>query len=128
MSVSVRMTRGPLEPRVPHGAERVGARLMFEGIVRAREGNRLIVALDYQAYRPMAERMLEEIATASLVSHGLIAIDVEHSDGRVPVGACSFRLVIEALHRKEALAATDEFIDRMKRDVPIWKMPVWGGE
>jgi molybdopterin synthase catalytic subunit len=28
---------------------------------------------------------------------------------------------VYALHRAEALAAVGEFIDRMKRDVPIWK-------
>jgi molybdopterin synthase catalytic subunit len=28
------------------------------------------------------------------------------------------------MHRAEALAATGEFIDRMKRDVPIWKSPL----
>lgn len=122
MSVSVRFTRGPLMPRALDGAgEGVGARVVFEGIVRRMEGERAIEALEYDVYRRMAERMMVELATELVVKHGLLRVDVEHSDGRVPVGACSFLLVVDAPHRKEALAAADEFIDRMKRDVPIWK-------
>ncbi|MDZ4831882.1 MAG: molybdenum cofactor biosynthesis protein MoaE [Phycisphaerae bacterium] len=129
MTISVRIVRGPLVPRRA-GGERdapsgTGARVSFEGLVRAREGDRAIVALAYEAYRPMAETTLRELATEMLATHGLIAIDVEHSEGHVSVGACSFRLVIDAVHRKEALAASDEFIDRMKRDVPIWKTQIW---
>jgi molybdopterin synthase catalytic subunit len=37
------------------------------------------------------------------------------------VGQRSFRLTVHARHRAESLAAVGEFIDRMKRDVPIWK-------
>ena len=37
------------------------------------------------------------------------------------VGERSFRLQIAAPHRQEALAAMAEFIESMKRDVPIWK-------
>jgi molybdopterin synthase catalytic subunit len=39
-------------------------------------------------------------------------------------GQCSFRLQVASAHRAEALAAMTEFIDRLKRDVPIWKSPV----
>jgi molybdopterin synthase catalytic subunit len=56
--------------------------------------------------------------------HGLVAILVEHSKGFVPVGQCSFRLLVAGTHRRESLAAMSEFIDRMKRDVPIWKKGV----
>jgi molybdopterin synthase catalytic subunit len=42
----------------------------------------------------------------------------------VPVGACSLRLLVAAAHRKPALKAMDEFIDALKRDIPIWKEAV----
>jgi molybdopterin synthase catalytic subunit len=69
----------------------------------------------------MADRQLEYLALDVCSRHGLIAIDVMHSVGRVAVGEISFRLIVASAHRKEALAAMDEFIDRMKQDVPIWK-------
>jgi molybdopterin synthase catalytic subunit len=33
-------------------------------------------------------------------------------------------VVIDAPHRAQALAGMAEFIDLLKRDVPIWKKPV----
>ncbi len=102
-----------------------GAWVVFEGVVREDEGGKAVEALDYTAYQPMAEDQLMLIARDVMRDHGLSYLMVEHSRGVVPVGGCSFRLSIASGHRKEALAAMDEFIDRMKRDVPIWKQPVW---
>lgn len=123
MSVAVTIVDGPLgqyEPR-PDSAGLVGAEVVFDGIVRAHEGDATIAALDYEAYRPMADRELERLAKRMLDEHGLLSIAVWHSVGRVPVGGVSFRLVIRSAHRKEALAAMDGFIDALKVDVPLWK-------
>src|SRR5512140_1261976 len=121
MSVSVSILDGPLPPWRPPGTEPgVGAVVLFEGVVREGEGGGVIEALDYEAYEPMARMELARLAGEVLERHGLSGVVVEHSRGRVPVGECSFRLVVTAGHRKEALAAADEFIDRLKRDVPIW--------
>ena len=132
MSVLVRISDGALSSQsLPHvlspapATEQVGATLVFEGIVRANEQGRVIRALSYEAYEPMATNSLTELARDILSKHGLIAITVEHSRGEVAVGERSFRLIIDSAHRKEALAAMDEFIDRMKRDVPIWKSPIY---
>ena len=85
----------------------------------------MIEALDYQTYEPMAQSMIAQIGNELIAKHGLFGMFVIHSRGRVRVGECSFRLTIAARHRKEALKAMDEFIDRLKQDVPIWKKPVW---
>ena len=125
MTVTVAIVDGPVPPR--HGVGRgevAGAVVRFEGIVRGVENGAAIGALEYEVYEPMAERLLRRLADEAVTKHGLIAVRVEHSRGRVPVGACSFSLVVESKHRKEALAALDEFIDRMKADVPIWKRAV----
>lgn len=132
MSVSVTLVDGPLPahqslsaPAASRGAAcQVGASTMFEGIVRASEDERPIIALDYEAYNPMATRMLERIARELVERHKLHSIEVQHSTGRVGVGERSFRLIIDSAHRAEGIAATSEFIDRMKRDVPIWKRAV----
>jgi molybdopterin synthase catalytic subunit len=99
--------------------------LVFEGVVRPREEQRPLAALIYEAYEPMSSRELGNLANEIGDRHGLLAIDLEHSCGRVPVGACSFRLRVAAPHRKAAIAAVDELIDRMKAGVPLWKVPEW---
>lgn len=129
MSTSARIIDGPLPaPGLNTPPAGTGAMLMFEGIVRELESGRRIAALDYEAYEPMAARELERLAVETLNRHRLLSVRAWHSRGRVPVGACSFRLVIESPHRAEALRAMEHFIDRMKRDVPIWKKPVWADE
>ncbi len=127
MSVCVRIIDGPLSADVPPIPlpPCVGARVVFEGTVRGEEDGRALRALKYEVYEPMATRMLEEIAGEVLAVHGLIEMHIEHSRGEVPVGARSFRLGVLAAHRQEALRAMDEFITRMKQDVPIWKVAVW---
>ena len=129
MSVSVRILDGPLPPRIVDDAIKdVGAVLWFEGIIRRHESGRAITGLKYQTYDPMAEKQLRSLATRAIEQFGVLGIAVEHSRGFVDAGACSFRLRITSQHRKEALTAMDWFIDQMKRDVPIWKSPVFVGD
>ena len=128
MSATVRIIDGALgdpAPVLPPAAQ-FGAAIVFDGVVRSDEGGRTIRALAYEVYEPMASNMLAELGREMLAKHGLVAIMVEHSRGEVPVGQRSFRLTVHALHRAESLAAVGEFIDRMKRDVPIWKTALHG--
>lgn len=126
---------------------RVGATLRFEGIVRRDEPApladmnnqarptiqaasasaplRALAALEYQSYDPMAGRQFDSLARDVAREFGLIVLIALHSRGRVGVGEISFVLAISSAHRAEALAGMTAFIDRLKRDVPIWKSPVW---
>jgi len=133
------LTREATKKDPRQGPGLVGARVRFEGIVRLEEprgdahsGERAAVgelaALAYTAYEPMATGELERIASEVGAAFGVEAMFVLHSRGRVGVGEVSFVLIIESAHRGPALRAMSEFIDRMKRDVPIWKMPVWAAK
>lgn len=129
MSISIQFCDGPL-PRglavrpAAVASDAAGADICFEGIVRALENGHAITALHYEIYEPMATRALHFLASEVVQQFGLIHLHAAHSRGRVPVGQCSFRLRIAAAHRAEALHAMAVFIDRLKRDVPIWKSPV----
>ncbi len=124
--IQVRILDGALPSSAPWRPAGAGAVLSFEGVVRPTEAGRPIVALQYDVYEPMASGLLRRIAEDLVARHGLIALRTEHSRGRVAVGERSFRLQVAAAARLEALAAVAEFIDRLKRDVPIWKSPVYG--
>lgn len=129
MSVDTHIVEGPVPPTAASAfhslAGAFGAVLVFDGMVRGLEDGRQLVALEYEAYEPMASRELRAIASNVVEKHGLIGLRCTHSRGRVGVGECSLRVVVHSKHRAEALAAVGEFIDRLKRDVPIWKKPVW---
>lgn len=130
MSVRVQIVEGPVPPHVVQaaaatepfaGAGGAGAIIEFRGVVRPTEHGEPIDALEYEAYEPMAQRELARIARAIASRHGLIGLRLWHSRGRVPAGACSLWIVIASAHRKAAIAAVDELVDELKREVPIWK-------
>ena len=119
--VTIRLIEGPLGPSPARPPAGVGAWVVFDGIVRPAEEARPLAALVYEAYEPMTSRELHRLAQTTVAKHGLLAIVVEHSTGRVAAGETSFRLSIGALHRAEAIRAADEFISAMKKVVPLWK-------
>ncbi|HTV46802.1 MAG TPA: molybdenum cofactor biosynthesis protein MoaE [Phycisphaerae bacterium] len=125
MNITVELRDGPLVGWSGPPEAHAGAVVRFEGIVRPQEDGRSISGLDYTAYEPMASRELKRLADSAMCDFDLQSITVLHSRGFVPVGRCSFILLIVAMHRRPALAAMDWFIDALKRDVPIWKHPVW---
>jgi molybdopterin synthase catalytic subunit len=141
MKVVARMVDGPVTAELAAQAraagglcgapDATGARVHFEGVVRRGETDpqqdrvRALEALDYEAYEPMAEQGLAELARTVGARHALQGVVALHSRGRVRVGEVSFVLEMHAAHRAPALAAMSEFIDALKRDVPIWKKPVW---
>ena len=119
---------GPLTTIGSPSPSGCGAVLTFEGVVRPREPDgetsRPLAGLLYEAYEPMTSAELARLTRACEQEFGA-TLAVAHSVGEVPVGACSFRLSVATPHRAAALACCGAFVDRMKRDVPLWKIPVW---
>jgi molybdopterin synthase catalytic subunit len=105
--------------RILTGSE--GAVVTFEGTVRNNTGGRRTLCLDYECYEPMALRMLakigDEIARSFEISH----IAMVHRLGRLLIGETSVAVIVTAPHRRAALEAASEGINRLKKLVPIWK-------
>lgn len=104
--------------------ERDGASVEFLGIVRAQDAGCPITHLDYEAYEPMAERMIERLIEQAKQHWPLHAVSIRHRVGRVPVGQVAVLIGVRAAHREEAFAACRFLIDAIKQDVPIWKTPL----
>jgi molybdopterin synthase catalytic subunit len=107
-------------PALSLGSE-TGAFVEFRGFVRGEEGDHTIGGLVYEAYQPMAEREITRIAEALVVDHPVQAVRILHRLGPVPVGEAAICLGVAARHRAEAFAFLASFMDRLKKDVPIWK-------
>ena len=126
MSVEIHIIDGPIRAHAAATShDGAGATVVFDGIVRGIEDGQSLAALSYEHYEPMASEQLRALAEDILHKHTLLALHCHHSRGRVNIGECSMRVIIHSAHRKEALAAMGEFIDRLKRDVPIWKSVIW---
>ena len=118
------LTREPIDVEAWHrraGDQRDGATVEFLGIVRGQEDGRPIPWLDYEAYAPMAERVIEQAMTQATSRWSLHQVYVRHRVGRVAVGDAAVLIGVAAPHRAEAFAACQFLIDTIKRDAPIWK-------
>jgi molybdopterin synthase catalytic subunit len=105
----------------PHNA---GAIVEFFGVVREDEAGSAIQGIDYEAFRDMAEHQLQLLIQNAIGDHDLLDMLCVHRIGFVPVGAPSLYIRITSSHRAEAFAAMTEFIDKLKKLVPIWKHPI----
>lgn len=84
-----------------------------------------IVAIEYEAHPEMAQHQLELLVERIGTEHGLLAMLVIHRIGHVPVAEASLLVRILSGHRGESLRACAEFIDELKKWVPIWKHPIY---
>lgn len=109
-------------------APEMGAVVTFSGNVRNHNRGRQVEYLEYDAYRPMAERQLHAIAEEA-VERWNCRIAIQHRLGRLEVGEPSVLVVAACAHRGDAFEACRFAIDTLKERVPIWKREVWeGGE
>lgn len=102
----------------------VGAVVTFWGIVRHEEDGKAIRALEYTAYREMAEHQFRKLLVETHQKWKLKRIRLIHRLGIIAVGEPSLLVRVEAAHRGEAFAAAQFIIDELKQKVPIWKRAV----
>jgi molybdopterin synthase catalytic subunit len=102
-----------------------GAVVTFLGTVRDLTGEQLTVALDYEAYAPMAEKKMAEIEADTRARWPVGDIALVHRLGHMEVGEVSVAVAVSCPHRTEAFAACRHAIDRLKELVPIWKKENW---
>lgn len=98
-----------------------GAVAVFLGTVRTVNQGRRVLFLEYEAYQPMAERTLGEIALSLQREFAPCRVAIVHRIGRLDIGQTSVAIAAASPHRRLALRACAEAIERVKKTVPIWK-------
>jgi molybdopterin synthase catalytic subunit len=107
------------------GRRDCGAIVTFLGTVRELTGDRLTVALDYDAYPGMAEKKMAEIERETRARWPVGEMVMMHRLGHLEVGAISVAVAVSCPHRGQAFEACRYAIDRLKELVPIWKKENW---
>lgn len=102
-----------------------GAIALFFGVVRNNNLGRQVQYLEYDAYPPLAERTMEEIAREVQGRWDVTAVAIHHRTGRLEIGETSLLVAVSAPHRAEAFDACHYCVDRVKATVPVWKKEVW---
>ncbi len=103
-----------------------GAVTTFVGTTRV-DGNEeaAVEYLEYEAYRPMADKKLEEIGAEMRERWDVRHVAIVHRIGRVDPGEASVAIVVASPRRGPAFEASRYAIERIKEVVPIWKREVW---
>ena len=102
-----------------------GATVLFLGTVRDRgpkAAGREVVAIDYSAYEPMSERVLEAIERDLAAEHDGLVVALVHRLGTLDVGEASIAIAAASPRRDAAFAAARAALERVKREAPIWKL------
>ncbi len=98
-----------------------GAVVVFEGVVRNNTKGRATTHLEYECYESMAREQMARIGKEIAKQFAIGRIGMIHRLGRLEIGEASVVVVATAPHRKPAFDAALEGINRLKREVPIWK-------
>jgi molybdopterin synthase catalytic subunit len=99
----------------------IGGVCTFTGLVRRHSRGVTVERLDYEAYGPMAVKVMSELCEEIEAEIAGARLAVEHRVGALAIGDAAVVIAAAAPHRAEAFAACRALIDRLKERVPIWK-------
>jgi molybdopterin synthase catalytic subunit len=107
----------------------IGGHSIFLGQVRAdkMEGN-MITAIEYTSYEEMALQKMYEIREDIFAKYPLTCMHVYHSLGLVKAGEICLFVFTSSAHRKPAIEACQECVERIKAELPIWGKELFDGE
>ena len=101
--------------------DNAGAVVAFLGRTRDQTDGRVVLHLEYEAYRPMADQELARVTEEMEERWELVGIAIAHRLGRLELGDTSLVVAVSSAHRQNAIEACQYGVDRIKQVVPIWK-------
>ncbi|MFP7734198.1 molybdenum cofactor biosynthesis protein MoaE [Priestia aryabhattai] len=102
-----------------------GAITTFIGTVREFTKGKKTLSLEYQAYVPMAVKMLSQIGDEIEERWPDALTAITHRIGKLDITEVAVVIAVSSPHRKTAYEANEYAIERIKQIVPIWKKEFW---
>jgi molybdopterin synthase catalytic subunit len=102
-----------------------GAITTFIGTVREFTKGKKTLSLEYQAYVPMAVKMLSQIGDEIQERWPDALTAITHRIGKLDITEVAVVIAVSSPHRKTAYEANEYAIERIKQIVPIWKKEFW---
>lgn len=107
----------------------IGGHSIFLGQVRADQlQDKEVAAIEYTAYEEMALEKMHSIREEIFLKYPLTCMHVYHSLGTVPAGAICLFVFTSSAHRKPAIAACEELVERIKNELPVWGREIFDDE
>ncbi len=99
-----------------------GAMDMFVGRVRNHNLGRTVNAVSYDAFIPLACKIMEQLCEEAIVKFdNRLRCYVEHYKGKLEIGGISVVIAVGSPHRDEAFKACRYIIEQLKVRIPVWK-------
>jgi molybdopterin synthase catalytic subunit len=107
----------------------IGGHSIFLGQVRSDViEDKQVASIEYTAYEEMALEKIHEIREAIFAKYPLTCMHVHHSLGAIKAGEVCLFVFTSGVHRKEAIDACEELVERIKAELPIWGKEVFADE
>lgn len=98
-----------------------GAVVLFSGNARLYNKDKKVDRLYFEAFEPLAAKMIDEILKTAIHIWQLQLAVCVHRLGEVAITECAVCVITASAHRKEAYTANQYIMHRLKHEVPIWK-------
>jgi molybdopterin synthase catalytic subunit len=107
----------------------IGGHSIFLGQVRADNiDGKQVASIEYTTYEEMALQKMDEIREAIFEKYDLVCMHVYHSLGKVNIGEVCLFVFTSSRHRKIAIDACEEIVERIKADLPVWGKEIFDNE
>ena len=107
----------------------IGGHNIFLGQVRTDdiEGKK-VSAIEYTSNVEMALEKMHEIRESIFAKYAITCMHVHHSLGKVNAGEICLFVFTSSKHRKVAIDACTECVEKIKAELPIWGKELFEGE
>ena len=99
----------------------IGGHSIFMGQVRKDEiDGKIVSAINYTAFEDLALNKMHEIREEIFDKYPLSCMHIHHSLGTIRAGEICLFVFTSSKHRKPAIEACNELVERIKSELPIW--------
>ena len=107
----------------------IGGHSIFLGQVRADEINgKKVEAIEYTSHEEMALEKMAAIREDIFAKYPLTCMHVHHSLGTIAAVEICLFVFTSSAHRKAAIDACTECVERIKAELPVWGKEIFQGE
>ena len=99
----------------------IGGHSIFLGQVRADViDEKKVAAIEYTTYEELALEKMHIIREETFAKYELTCMHVYHSLGAVAAGEICLFVFTSSAHRRPAIDACNEVVERIKTELPVW--------
>ena len=107
----------------------IGGHSIFLGQVRADViSEKKVAAIEYTTYEELALEKMHSIREDIFAKYDLTCMHVHHSLGSVAAGEICLFVFTSSAHRKAAIEACNETVERIKAELPVWGKEIFEDE